>query len=35
MNIYGHVLPAIQQQAAGYIDAALSDRTEGVATGDD
>jgi hypothetical protein len=23
MNIYGHVMPAMQQEAAGHIDAAL------------
>ena len=25
LNIYGHVMPAMQQEAAGQIDAALSE----------
>jgi hypothetical protein len=25
MNIYGHVIPAMQQEAAGHMDAALDD----------
>jgi integrase len=28
MNIYGHVMPAMQQEAAGQIDAALGDPVE-------
>ena len=28
MNIYGHVIPAMQQEAAGQIDAALGDLDE-------
>jgi len=28
MNIYGHVMPAIQQEAAGQIDAALGSLDE-------
>jgi hypothetical protein len=28
MNTYGHVMPAMQQEAAGYIDAALTDEAD-------
>ena len=28
MNTYGHVIPAMQQEAAGHMDAALRDGNE-------
>jgi integrase len=28
MNTYGHVMPAMQQEAAGYMDAALNEDEE-------
>ena len=34
MNIYAHVIPAMQHEAAGHIDAAL-DTSEGTAETDD
>jgi hypothetical protein len=28
MNIYGHVMPAMQQEAAGHMDDALSEQVQ-------
>jgi integrase len=35
MNIYGHVIPAMQQSAANEIDAALGDEQEPLAVGEE
>jgi hypothetical protein len=35
MNTYGHVIPAMQQEAAGHMDAALGDRDEPDTSDDD
>jgi integrase len=35
MNTYAHVIPAMQQEAAGHMDAALGDRNESDTSDDD
>jgi integrase len=35
MNTYGHVIPAMQQEAAGQMDAALGDQDESDTADDD